>query len=152
MTRNSQLAILGAAIVAALAGADLYYVRTPAGNAQSQTADTPCVINGGVGSTAAVESKNCRNRSGRLLGIRVVNTSMTPAFLRMYNLPVAPVCTANTGFQESIPIPPNFSGIVDVTANYFYNMGVGYCLTGGGAATDNTPPPAGVYGNIRTGN
>jgi hypothetical protein len=152
MISRTQLAVLGGAIVAALVGADLYYVRTPQSTAQSQTADTPCVINGGVGSIAMVESKNCRNRSGRLLGIRVVNTSMTPAFLRLYNLPVAPVCTANTGFQESIPIPPNFSGIVDPTMNFFYNMGIGYCLTGGGGATDNTAPPAGVYGNIRTGN
>jgi hypothetical protein len=82
----------------------------------------------------------------------MVNTSATPAFLRMYNLSTSPLCTSAAGFQESIPIPPNYSGIVDISTNYFYNAGVGYCLTGGGAANNNTPPPAGVYGVIRTGN
>jgi hypothetical protein len=152
VTRNASLAVLGGAILAALVGADLYYVRTPAVTAQ--TADTPCYINNGVGSIAAVASGNCRNHSGRLLGFRMVSTSGTLAFLRLYNLATPPVCSSAVGFQESIPIPANMtgSGIVDTASNFFYNQGLGYCLTGGGGNNDNTAPPAGVFGVIRTGN
>jgi|SRR5215475_13391169 len=155
MTRGVQLAVLGGAIVAALVGADLYYVRTPGAGAQTSTADTPCYINNGVGSTAAVATANCRNRSGRVLGLRMVNTSGMPAFLKMYNLSAAPVCSSATGLQEIIPIPANpmgIGGIVDPTMNFFYNAGVGYCLVGMGTATDASAPPAGIYGAIRTGN
>jgi len=155
MSRNSQLAVLGAAVVAALVGADLYYVRTPGSGAQSQTSDTPCYINKGVGSVAAVDSQNCRNRSGRFLGLRMVNMSGMPAFLKLYNLATPPICTSANGLQEIIPIPNagmNPSGIVDISSNYFYNTGLGYCLVGAGTAVDNSPPPAGVYGAIRTGN
>jgi hypothetical protein len=143
---------LGGILVAALAATDLYVYRTPTSSSQSTTADTPCYINNGVGSTAAVTSGSCRNRSGRFLGGRIVNTSATPAFLRLYNLATVPICSSSEGFQESIPIPPNYSGIVDTNSNYFYNTGVGYCLTGGGTNNNNTPAPAGVFGSIRTGN
>jgi len=155
MTRNQSLAILGGVIVAAIAATDLYVYRTPTSSGQSTTADNPCYIHMGVGSLAAVDSQNCRNRAGRLLGLRLVNTSGMPAFLRLYNLPTPPVCSSANGFQESIPIPyamGGVSGIVDISANFFYNAGVGYCLTGAGTNNDNSPPPAGVYGVIRTGN
>lgn len=154
MTRIQQVGILGAVIVAALAATDLYVYRTPTSSGQSTTADNPCYINNGLGSTATVQSGNCRNRSGRFLGLRMVNVSPTKAYLKLYNLATAPVCTSPNGLQEIIPIPANENGggIVDTNSNYFYNTGVGYCLVGMGTATDNSAPPAGVFGSIRTGN
>src|SRR5262245_43857569 len=128
MTRGVQLAVLGGTVLAALVAADLYYVRTPV--ATAQTADNPCYINNGLGSTAAVASANCRNRAGRFLGLRMVNVTGTKAFLKTYNLATAPVCNSPNGLVEIIPIPANENGggIVDSNSNYFYNAGFGYCL------------------------
>jgi hypothetical protein len=154
VTTRQQIAVMGAVIVGALAATDLYVYRTPNSTAQSTTADNPCYINNGLGSTAALQTGNCRNRSGRFLGLRMVNTSVTKAYLKMYNLSVAPICNSANGLQEIIPIPANENGggIVDTNSNYFYNAGVGYCLVGQPTATDASAPPAGVFGSIRTGN
>jgi hypothetical protein len=116
---------------------------------------TPCYLNNGVGSTAAVITHNCRNVASTIQGFRVVNMSASPAFLRLYNLRTSPNCASATGFQESVPIPANSmqgGGIVEPVMSFRYSQGVGFCLTGGGAANDNTAPPAGVYGVIAVGN
>jgi hypothetical protein len=129
-------------------------VRGPSSvvNAQvPQQTNIPCYINQGVGTTAAVASGLCRNTEAVIKGIRFVNISAMPAFLRLYNTSSTPICSSATGFVESIPIPPNYSGIVDLVTNFRYSQGVGYCVTGGGANNNNTAPPAGVYGVIAIG-
>jgi len=133
----------------------LYLTRTPTVEAQQQQqTTTPCRINGGVGSTGALEMQNCRNVGGSVRGLRFINTSSQLAFLKLYDLRTMPVCSSANGFQESIPIPYNVQGggIVDIVTNWHFNQGVAYCLTGGPAANNASPPPAGVFGALSIGN
>ncbi len=129
-----------------------WLVLTNAHDTQAQSSVSQgCYVNAGVGSTASTNAQNCKPAGGFITGIRMVNTSATLGYLRLYNLAAAPTCSSATGFVESIPIPANASGagLVDVTAPVLYATGIGFCITGGGGNNDNTNAPAGIFGVVK---
>lgn len=104
-------------------------------------------------SAASTNSTNCKGSAGNFYGLRIINTTSTIYYLRLYNLASAPTCSSATGFIESIPIPHatgTGAGIVD-TSNLpiGYTTGIGYCLTGGSSSTDNTNAATGLFGVIK---
>lgn len=110
----------------------------------------PCYIT----SAASTNATNCKASAGNLYGVEVINTTSTLYYLRLYNLGSAPTCSSATGFVRTIPIPHN-TGTGAGIANFYsvgeeYSTGIGFCLTGGGASTDNTNAATGVYVTLQT--
>lgn len=105
-----------------------------------------------ITSAASTNSTNCKNAAGNVYGVRVVNTTSTIYYLRMYNTSSAPTCSSATGFVESIPLPEADGGGAGISfpnaAPQAYGTGVSFCLTGGGGSTDNTNAATGVYVTI----
>lgn len=102
-------------------------------------------------STASTNSNNCKGSAGNFYGVRVVNTTATLYYLRLYNASGAPTCSSATGFIETIPVPASATGagiMAVVTIPIGYTTGIGYCLTGGSSSTDNTNAAAGIFGAI----
>jgi hypothetical protein len=102
-------------------------------------------------SAASTNATNCKASAGNFYGFRVVNTTATLYYLRMYNLASAPTCSSATGWVESIPIPASTSGAGIVAINLHgenYTTGISYCFTGGASSTDNTNAATGVYGRL----
>ena len=100
-------------------------------------------------SAASTNSTSVKASAGNVYGIRVINTTSTIYYLRMYNSSSAPTCSSATGFIETIPVPNGAgAGAGFVSMQPFgqsYTTGIGYCLTGGGSSTDNTNAATGVY-------
>ncbi len=136
--------------VAARTTADRMLYTVGAATTASAQAKSACYIV----SAASTNSNNCKNAAGNVYGFRLVNISTTVYYLRLYNLSSAPTCSSATGFIESIPVPPAAAagaagGIVSVTdIPVNYGTGIGYCITGGAASTDNTSAATGIYGAI----
>jgi hypothetical protein len=85
-------------------------------------------------------------------GLGCFNTTTTIAYLRVYDLGVAPTPSSATGFLYSIPCAPaSASGLVGGETIPIGAVGVkranglAFAVTGGGGSTDNTAAPAGVY-------
>lgn len=99
-------------------------------------------------SAATTNATNCKASAGTLYGYELVNTTATLYYLRLYNLATAPTCSSATGFIRSIPIPASASGAGlarDTIVGASYGTGIGFCLTAGGASTDNTNAVTGIY-------
>jgi hypothetical protein len=113
------------------------------------TAASACYVKSGTGTlNDTTNHANCKASAGNLYGVRAINTSATLAYLKLYNLTTDPTCSSATGFIESIPIPAQATGagfIDPANLAINYTTGIGYCVTGAGANTDNSAPPAGVY-------
>lgn len=102
--------------------------------------------------TASTNAINCKASAANFYGVRAVNASGTIAYLRLYNLAVAPTCSSATGFIESVPIPAAAGGFPTVALEIIptqYGTGIGFCVTGGGTSTDNTNAVAGTYIKIK---
>lgn len=103
-------------------------------------------------SAASTNSNLCKNAAGNIYGFRIVNTTATLYYLRLYNSSSAPTCSSATGFIESIPIPASATGAGFVEQSDIpigYTTGIGYCLTGGSSSTDNTNAAVGIFGAIK---
>ena len=107
--------------------------------------------------TASTNATLCKNGPGNIYGFEAYNATQTIYYLRFYNLAAAPTCSAANGFIRSVPIPPaqtaaGGSLVGGVSRTYgipvSYSTGIGFCITGGAASTDNTNAAVGVYGAI----
>lgn len=102
-----------------------------------------------LSSAASTNSTSCKASAGQLYNVRVINTTSTIYYLRLYNSSSAPTCSSATGFVESIPIPHGSgagAGVANsLTIGQTFGTGLGFCLTGGGGSTDNTNAATGVY-------
>lgn len=82
----------------------------------------------------------------------IINTTSTVYYLRLYNGASAPTCSSGTGEVFSIPIPASSTGAGAVPQlgplGVAFSAGLGFCLTGGAAANDNTSAATGVTVNV----
>jgi hypothetical protein len=60
---------------------------------------TGCILQ----SAATTNATNCKASQASVWGVRLVNTTTTIYYLRLYNLAAAPTCSSATGFMETIP-------------------------------------------------
>lgn len=138
---------------AALASPDAnsYAISPNAATATAAAASSACNIL----SAASTNATNCKGSAGNLYGYEIYNTSTTVYYLRLYNLSASPTCSSATGFIRTIPIPPAAAagGVGGAVSNYTvpvnFGTGIGFCITGGSASTDNTNAATGVFGEIR---
>jgi len=115
-------------------------------DAQYPTRDTP--VTSYLTSAASTNATSVKASPGNVYGYSLVNTTATVYYLRMYNLAAAPTCSSATGFVETLPIPASTTGagLQRVQPNgQTFSTGIAFCLTGGGASTDNTNAATGVY-------
>lgn len=125
------------------------------GQARAQTAVAPMTTaaTGGsaltsfTSSAASTNATSVKAGPGNVYTIRMVNTTATLYYLRMYNLATAPTCSSATGFVETIPIPASATGAGIAITQYpqGYTTGIAFCLTGGPGSTDNTNAATGVF-------
>jgi hypothetical protein len=110
---------------------------------------TPYNLSGG--SAASTNATSIKGSAGTLCHLTVISTSATLAYLRLYDSASAPTCSSATGAKHSYPVPASNTGAgVAIPLGPFgeaYANGIGFCLTGGGADTDNTSAPIGVFVN-----
>jgi hypothetical protein len=122
---------------------------------QSSATDQVGASAGAVVSAASNNSTNVKASAGRILGVYLVNTTATVYYLKFYNLAAAPTCSSATGWLFTLPIPASatstgggFSMNFGPTG-FAMSAGVGYCITGGAANTDNTNAATGIYGVVQ---
>lgn len=101
------------------------------------------------GSGATNNSTSIKGSAGNLCDIVPINTTSTTYFLKIYDSATAPTCSSATNLKHIYPVP-NAAGagagfIRTSPLGESYANGIGFCLTGGGADTDNTNAAAGVY-------
>lgn len=118
---------------------------TPVATATTTNAATTYFLT----SAASTNSTSVKGSAGNLYAIHITNTTTTNYFLRLYNASSAPTCSSATGFIESIPaLGASANGGVNGRTNgvpQAFSTGIAFCLTGGGASTDNTNAATGVY-------
>src|ERR1019366_6666112 len=125
------------------------------GQTQTAPVTTPNTANTALRCTlvsaASTNATVCKASAGNIYGFRVVNTTSTIYYLRLYNLTTGPTCSSATGFVESIPIPASTSGAGFAFLEPMgeaYTTGISFCFTGGSSSTDNTNAAVGVFGTI----
>lgn len=156
---NGQLKNIDSASVAALNTANTYLstIATNSGDTNPATVVLTAPTTGGCtpfhGTSAASTNSTAVKAAaaGTLCSLQLVNTTGTIYFFRMYDLAAAPTCSSATGAVHSWPIPASASGAgvaipIGPYGEAFAN-GIGFCITGGGADTDNTNAAVGVYYN-----
>lgn len=108
---------------------------------------TPFHIAGGTAGTN--NATLIKAGAGTLCHLTAINTTATVVFLRMYDLVAAPTCSSATGAKHSYPVPAAVAGAgVTIPLGAYgeaYLAGIGFCVTGGGADTDNSNAVTGVF-------
>jgi hypothetical protein len=104
-----------------------------------------------VTATASTNSTNVKASPGTVFGMTLFNENATKYYLRLYNLASAPTCSSATGWVASLTIPAStdaagFSVSLPIGANF--STGIGYCITGGAASTNNSNAATGIHGII----
>ena len=101
------------------------------------------------GTTSSTNANSLKATPGTLWGVIAINTTGTIGYLRLYDLATTPTPSSGTGCVSVLPIPASTSGSgLDPFFNPVgakFSNGIAYCVTGGGADTDNTSGPAGIY-------
>lgn len=85
-----------------------------------------------------------------LKALVVINTNNTIYYLKLYNKRTAPTCGSDTPVWR-IPVPANNTGggfVVLSTEDMRFPLGLGFCLVGGIADSDNTNAATGVALNF----
>jgi hypothetical protein len=95
--------------------------------------------------TASTNAINCKASAGNVYMIRAINTTATAYYLRMYNSSGTPTCSSATGFVETIPVLATGGQVSPIAVGQSYATGIGFCITGGAASTDNTNAAVGVF-------
>jgi hypothetical protein len=108
---------------------------------------TPYHLSGGT--AASNNSTNIKGSAGTLCDLTVINTTSTLYYLKLYNLSSAPTCSSATGIVHVYPIPNAAGAGAGIQRTLVYGeafgTGIGFCVTGGGADTDNTNAATGVF-------
>jgi hypothetical protein len=141
------------ALLAIMLVAVLLVAQQPVSISGTPTVNLAAATTGGatpsfLAAAATTNATNVKASAGTLYHISASNTTATIYYLRMYNLSTAPTCSSATGFVETIPVPASTSGggrEIDIAVGQAYGTGIGFCITGGAASTDNTSAATGVF-------
>lgn len=102
-------------------------------------------------SAATTNATAVKSGAGILCELNAINTSTSPADLRLYDVAGAPNCASATGAVANFPIQPNTvgPGFVINLGPYGrqFSTGIGICLTGAVADNDNSAAPTGIAVN-----
>lgn len=93
-------------------------------------------------SLASNNATNVLTKQGFLNGGMALNTNATIAYLKFYNKATAPTCGTDTPVW-TVPLPQNVPvPIPPISVNF--GTGLGFCITGGIADSDNTNATTGI--------
>ena len=94
-------------------------------------------------SAASTNSTSVKASAGIIYGLTAVNTNATTAYLKLYNIATAPTCNSSA-VAYTVPLPQN--AVVNITpvGGIYFSTGIGLCITGGIADTDNTNATTGI--------
>lgn len=117
----------------------------------AQTNGSNCIPDGGASakvlSTASTNS-NLISTGGHILYDAVaVNTNATTAYLKFYDKATAPTCASDT-VLATIPLPQNVAMPINSLVGKTFTLGLGLCITGGIADSDNTNATTGIAVNL----
>ena len=128
----------GAALVAVLA-----LVAVP--SLAQQISLAPGASTAHVISAATTNAASLTTSRTILTGLRAFNTNAATAFLKFYDLATAPTCNTST-VKMTVPLVQN-QLVTDASLvqwGVVFNAGVGVCITGAIADTDNTAATTGI--------
>jgi hypothetical protein len=150
LLRSLLLAASLAAGIALPAYASSLQFYDPLGGLHTQAPCLPYHLAGGT--AASTNPTSVTTKPTQLCTLALINTTTTLYYLKVYDLATAPTCSSATGIKHVYPIPPasgsgGAGGLVAPKALFgeWYSLGFAYCVTGGGADTDNTNAAAGIY-------
>lgn len=135
---------LAATLLVAGLGVALAQVVTPAGNPNPGTVGVKVL---------SAANKNCQSvRVGQmaLYQVTAINTTVTPWFLKLYDLNRSPNTASDVSIQ-SLPVPANTQGSgfsVSYPEGIGLLNGLAMCMTGAIADTDETNAATGVAINF----
>ena len=127
------------------AGTNTIGATTPAAAAAGGA--TPYHLSGGT--AASNNSTSIKGSAGTLYDLTPINTTSAIYFLKLYDSATAPTCSSATNLKHVYPIPQNTGAgggfIRSLAVGEAYANGIGFCVTAGGADTDNSNAATGVY-------
>lgn len=98
-------------------------------------------------SAATTNATNIKAAAGRIVGIKVANTTAAWKYLKLHNTAGAP--TAGAGVYMAVAIPPNGRADIGLDGGIGFSTGIAYTIVAGSADTDATAVAAGdVVGAI----
>lgn len=133
--RSLVAVLVSLAVIAALIGP----------TAAQQIALAPGSSSAHVISAATTNSTNLTTSRSIMTGFRAFNTNAATAFLKFYDLATAPTCNSST-VKLTVPLVQN-ALITDAQLQFWgvvFNAGIGVCITGAIADTDNTAATTGI--------
>lgn len=100
-------------------------------------------------STASTNATVVKASGGSITNIVAVNTTATIYYLKFYNKATAPTCNSDTVIW-TVPLLVATVGptIIQMPSGMIFRTGIGFCITGGIAANDNTNAATGVAVNL----
>lgn len=103
-------------------------------------------------SAANTNSTLVKAGGASLYGLQTVNTTTTLYYLKFYDKATAPTCNSDT-VKKKIPVPfgtSNSGGgaVIPMPGGVSFLLGLGWCLTGGIADSDNASAATGVVINL----
>jgi hypothetical protein len=105
-------------------------------------------------STANNNFTDVKTAAGRLLGMHLVNTTASLAYIKFYNdaAMVTGDCASATNLIFTMPIPASTTG-AGFAMNFgpsgiAFSTGIGYCIVAGATTTDNTSTTTGIIGVV----
>ena len=123
----------------------------------SVTSALPAVTTGGATpyhsiSTAGTNSTLISTGAHTLYSLTITGLNSTAAYVRIYDTTAAPTCSSATGAMHTYPVIGSATAqggmIVPLPSQgEAYINGLGFCITGGSADTDNSAAVAGVIVN-----
>jgi hypothetical protein len=79
--------------------------------------------------------------------VLIVNTTAAIYYLKFYNKATAPIPGTDVPLW-TMPVPPSSPMVVSIDDGLQFNLGLGFCLTGGIADNDATIAATGVVINL----
>jgi hypothetical protein len=103
-------------------------------------------------STASTNSTLIRTGPATLYSMIVANNTVVLYYLKFYDKATQPICGTDTPVH-TIPVPFGASSagggfISSLPVGINFNLGMGFCITGGLADNDNTNAATGVVLNV----
>ncbi len=121
----------------------------------SQTAFAQAAPSGGATpakylSAASNNSTNVKAVAGQVYSLVAINTTATLYYLKLYDKATAPTCGTDTSVQN-YPVPASTAGagfVLPIPVGMSFFNGIGFCLTGGVADSDNSNAATGIVLSI----
>lgn len=127
----------------------LFFRDVPSAVSQVPTASIPVKYD----SAASTNATRVKATAGAVDQVTLINTTTTLYYLKFYDKGSAvPTCNSDT-VRHKVPVPYGTSNsgggaVVPFPLGIRFNLGIGFCLTGGLADSDNSNAATGVVINV----